>query len=116
MTTTLLATDASNRALRSLLQGLAIDVAVGVALALTAYFATRNNWGDMEWALLGFSVAKSAVQAVCAYIMRRWLDPSRIPTPLPPAPVAPPAQVVTQPGNGTAAGSGTNVTVHPPGE
>lgn len=79
-----LVADAQNRAWRTLLQGLAIDVAVGVALAVTAFLATANDWGDMEWALLGFSVAKSAAQAIAAYVMRRWLDPSRFPTPLPP--------------------------------
>lgn len=82
--------DARNRGWRTLLQGVALDVLVGVALAVSTYFATANDWGDLEWAVLGFSVGKSAVQAGTAYVMRKWLDPSSFPTPLPPAPTPPP--------------------------
>lgn len=86
-----LSQDAGNRALRSFLTGLAIDVAVGVALVLGAYFAKANAWGDLEWAILSFSVAKSFVQSACAFVLRRFLDPSSFPTPLPPTPQPPPA-------------------------
>lgn len=90
--TTRLTHDANNRAVRTFIVGLAIDVAVGVALVLTTYFAERNSWGEIEWTILGFSVAKSVVQAVGAFVLRRFVDASRIPTPLPPAPVPPPAE------------------------
>lgn len=82
--------DARNRALRAFIQGLSIDVAVGLALVLATYFANANSWGEIEWTVLGFSLAKSVVQAIAAFVMRRFVDTSRIPTPLPPAPVPPP--------------------------
>lgn len=78
-------TDATNRALRSVIQGLAIDVGVGIVLAIGVAFASAGGWGDMQWIILSFSVAKSAVQAVVAYVMRCFVDQSAIPTPLPPA-------------------------------
>lgn len=90
MATKLLKKDASNRSVRTFLQGLAIDIAVGIALVLATFFVDKNSWGDIEWAILTFSLAKSAVQALAAYIMRLWLDPSRVPTPLPPDPVPEP--------------------------
>ena len=83
--------DASNRGFRTFVQGLGIDVAVGVALVISTFFIGANDWGDVEWIVLSFSVFKSVVQACAAYVMRRWLDPSRVPTPLPPDPVPEPA-------------------------
>jgi hypothetical protein len=76
--------DAQNRSLRTFLQGLGIDIAVGVALVLVTLVGGWNSWGDVQWAILTFSLAKSVVQAVAAYIMRMWLDKSSIPTPTPP--------------------------------
>lgn len=76
--------DSRNRAVRSFVQGLAIDVAVGLALVLATFFVDKNSWGEIEWAILSFSLAKSAVQAVAAFVMRQWLDGSRVPTPEPP--------------------------------
>lgn len=90
----LLRTDATNRGWRSFLQGLGIDVVVAVALVLSTFWVGVNGWGDIQWAILSFSVVKSIVQAIAAYVMRLWLDPSRIPTPLPPDPVAEPADDV----------------------
>lgn len=86
MATNALRGDAKNRALRTFLTGLAVDVAVGIALVLTSLLAKANGWGDLEWALLSFSVAKSVVQSACSYVLRRFLDPSAFPTPLPPEP------------------------------
>ena len=84
--------DATNRSVRSFLTGLAIDVAVGVALVLLTYFNKANAWGDIEWAILGFSLFKSVIQAVGAFVLRMWVDSSKLPTPLPPDPVPEPAE------------------------
>lgn len=89
----LLKADAKNRSLRSLLAGLAIDVGVGVALAIGTAVSGADEWGDLQWKILGFSVAKSAVQAGVAFVMRRFLDASSIvPTPLPPNPPGEPSE------------------------
>lgn len=84
--------DASNRSIRTFLQGIGIDIAVAIALVLGTTIVGWENWGDVQWAVLSFTVAKSVVQAVAAYVMRLWLDPSRLPTPLPPDPVPEPAE------------------------
>lgn len=96
--TDLLTKDAKNRSVRTFFTGLGIDVLVGVVLVLVAFFGTANGWGDLEWAILGFSVLKSVVQAGGAFVLRRFLDPSGFPTPLPPAPVPQPADVDFGPG------------------
>jgi hypothetical protein len=77
--------DAKNRSVRTFATGLAIDVGVGVTLVLLTYFKDANAWGDIEWTILGFSVFKSFIQAAGAFVLRRFLDPSEFPTPLPPA-------------------------------
>lgn len=87
-----LSVDARNRGVRSLLVGLALDVAVGVALVLSAFVLDLTSWGQVQWTVLSFSLAKSVVQAVCAFVLRRFLDPSRVPTPLPPTPQPEPAE------------------------
>lgn len=79
-----LAADSRNRAIRSFVQGLGIDVAVGLALVLATFFVDKNSWGEIEWTILSFSLAKSGIQAVAAYVMRQYLDGSRVPTPEPP--------------------------------
>lgn len=89
--TAALTADAKNRMLRSVMQGLTIDVVVAVVLAVGSAFATSNGWSDFQWALLSYSVVKSVVQAVVAFVMRRFIDTSKVPTPLPPADDAMPA-------------------------
>ncbi len=82
-----LVTDAQNRALRTFLQGIAVDVLVGVSLAVHTLLTSSDLF---SWGLLGALVAKSAGVAAASYVMRRFLDPSGLPTPLPPAPVPAP--------------------------
>lgn len=86
----LLNTDAKNRALRTFLVGIATDVAVAVALVLVNTFAKANGWGDFDWSILGFSLAKTGVTTAGSYVLRRFLDTSSLPTPLPPSPVPEP--------------------------
>ena len=75
--------DASNRALRTFLQGLGIDV--GVAVAALLLVVTRDGEAWQGWAVVGASLARTVVQSAAAYVMRRYLDASVVPTPLPPA-------------------------------
>ena len=84
--------DAVNRFVRSLWQGLGIDMAVAIVLAFGTYFLSADGWGSVEWAVISFSVAKSVVQAIVSYVMRKYVDTSTrlqnsgVPTPpLPPA-------------------------------
>lgn len=66
--------DARNRALRTFLQGLAIDVLVAVATLLITVFATASSWGELQWAVIGFSLLKTVLMAIASFIMRRFLD------------------------------------------
>ena len=86
-----LTADARNRALRTLLVNLTTDVAVALALVLVAAFSRANGFGDLEWALLGFTLAKTAVVTAGSFVLRRFVDASGIPTPLPPTDPGPPA-------------------------
>lgn len=66
--------DASNRALRTLMQGLIIDVAVAVCLVLAPAF-TSIEWTSAYWAALGLSLARTALQSVVSYIARMVVPP-----------------------------------------
>lgn len=74
--------DARNRAWRTIIQGLAIDV--GVAVALVVYDGVQSESPDYR--LLGLSVVRTGLQASASFVMRRFVDASRVPTPLPPNP------------------------------
>lgn len=80
---TLLAADARNRALRVFLAGLAIDLAVAVALLVQDVASSTT---EPDWRVLGGSLLRTVAQTTAAYVLRRFLDPSRLPTPLPPDP------------------------------
>lgn len=67
---------ARKRGWQTLAQSLGIDVAVGVALAVATLVGPWESWGDVQWAILGFAVAKSIVQAVVAWTIRRFRDNS----------------------------------------
>lgn len=62
--------DARNRAFRTLIQGLAFDVAAALCIVLYTAFSAAQGWGDLEWALLGFTVAKTFVVSGLSYLMR----------------------------------------------
>jgi hypothetical protein len=79
--------DARNRAFRTLLQGLAFDVGAALAIVLYTAFVAAEGWGDIQWALLGFTLAKTFTVSALSYLMRtvfRTVAP-------PPAPVQPPS-------------------------
>lgn len=77
--------DARNRALRTFLQGLAADLVAALILLLLPIVTAATGWGDFEWQVLGFLVAKTGVVTLFSYVMRTWLDRSALPTPLPPS-------------------------------
>jgi hypothetical protein len=79
-----LATDSRNRAYRTLLQGLATDVAAALILLLLPVVTNANGWGDFEWRVLGFLVCKTVSVTILSYVMRQYLDRSAFPTPAPP--------------------------------
>jgi hypothetical protein len=66
--------DARNRALRTFLQGLAIDVAVSVCVVLITVFATASSWGELQWVAIGFTLGKTVLMTIAAYVMRRFVD------------------------------------------
>jgi ABC-type proline/glycine betaine transport system permease subunit len=80
----LLVQDAGNRALRTFLQGLAYVILLAVGLVLYNAFVAADGWGSFDWHQLAFSAIQAGVTAGFAYVMRKNLDPSNIPTPLPP--------------------------------
>lgn len=88
MTPTTLNQDARNRALRTFLQGLAIDLAVAVAALVLANVDKITDEQGLR--LFAIGLAKTVVTTIASYVMRRFLDASSIPTPLPPAPVPAP--------------------------
>lgn len=88
----LLRLDAHNRAWRTTIQGLALDVLIAVALVV--YDLTGST--EPDYRLLPALVAKTALHSAASYVMRAKLDPSRVPTPLPPSPVAAPADEVIE--------------------
>ena len=83
-----LAQDATNRAVRSFVQGLAIDLAVAVAALV---LANADSITDRQGLVLfSIALAKTCAQTVASFVMRRFADASPVPTPLPPAPVPAP--------------------------
>ena len=69
--------DAKDRAWRTLLQGLAIDVAVTLVLFL--YTATASiEWTKAYWTLLGLSLAKTVIQTAVSSLMRRLVPPKNL--------------------------------------
>ena len=95
----LLIIDAKNRALRTFLQSLAVDVLVAVCLVLYNVFSNSTNWDSLDWKIIGFSLAKTVVVSITSFIMRRFLDQSSMPTPLPPAPQPSPSDPTPGDGN-----------------
>lgn len=71
-----LVSDGRNRAVRTFLQGLAIDVTTALAFLLLPIVMDATSWGDLQWTVLGFLVVKTVAQSVLAYVMRvKWNRP-----------------------------------------
>lgn len=76
--------DAENKAWRTFLQGIGIDIGIAVAL-LVAQIVAAPLTAWQGWLAIGIALARTILGAAAAYVMRRFLDPSSLPTPLPPA-------------------------------
>lgn len=87
-----LSLDARNRALRTLMVNLAIDVFTAVGMALTEVLNTSGN--DVDWRLMAALVLKTAVATAGSFVLRRFGDPSSVWTPLPPAPQPAPSDPI----------------------
>lgn len=68
--------DATERSIRSLLQGLAVDVFVAAILVLGTMIGNLE-WTPTYWKLLGATLAKSVIQAAVSYLMRFYVTPKR---------------------------------------
>lgn len=66
--------DAKDRAWRTFLQGMGIDVAIAVTLVLMLAF-TDIKWTAEYWAALGLSVGRTLLQTCVAYVMRVFVGP-----------------------------------------
>ena len=75
--------DARNRALRTFVQGLAVDVLVALALVVTTVLGSAQGWEDLGCASVGFLVAKTVAVTAASYVRRRFRDGSGVPTPGP---------------------------------
>ncbi|MDO5500902.1 MAG: hypothetical protein Q4F67_14600 [Propionibacteriaceae bacterium] len=88
-----LARDARNRALRTLIQSLAADVGIAVLIAVSTWWSAGPDLSTRAaWVGAAVLVVKTAVTTALSYLMRRYVDGSSVPTPLPPDPVPPPSE------------------------
>lgn len=62
---------AKNRAWRTLVQGLSFDVGAAAVLVLYTAISKANGWGDLQWAIIGFTLFKSVAVSMFSYLMRR---------------------------------------------
>lgn len=67
-------TDAKDRAWRTFIQGLGIDVGVAVVLVLAVAF-TKIEWTPAYWQGLGLSLGRTILQTGVAYLMRVFVKP-----------------------------------------
>lgn len=85
-----LAADAKNRTLRTVIQGGAAVVTIALIGAVLDWLAS----GELTYRTLGVSAGTAALTALYSYLHRTVLDPSPIPSALPPSdPGEPDAEV-----------------------
>lgn len=71
------AADARNRAWRTFLQGLLVDIILAVTLALSlAASAPDFAWSRAYWLGVGLALAKTLLTTITAYIMRKVAPPA----------------------------------------
>ncbi len=69
------AQDAKNRAFRTLLQSLLVDVGAAVVLAITPLLS-GVEWSKGYWIAVGLLAARSAVTALVSWVARRVVPPA----------------------------------------
>ena len=79
-----LVADAKNRALRTFLQGLAIDLATALAALVLVWLPDADLSSRDAWLVLATGAARTVLGSIASYVMRLKLD-ATLPTPLPPA-------------------------------
>lgn len=84
-----LTADAVNRTVRTVLQALLVEVGFVVVPELIRALEDKATVWDVD---LAVSIGRVAAISALSFVMRRWLDPSRFPTPLPPADPGIPAE------------------------
>lgn len=67
---------AAERGTRTLIQGLAWDVVIAIAVVLLAWLPDANLTAAEAWLALGVAVAKSVLTAAASYVMRIKRAPS----------------------------------------
>jgi len=67
---------ATERGRRTLIQGLAIDLGVAVAVVLLAWLPDANLTSGEAWLAVGVAVAKSVLTALASYVMRLKVAPA----------------------------------------
>jgi hypothetical protein len=72
--------DALNRAVRTIIQFIVIDVVLIVVPQITNAI---DNEDDIEWDRLGLSAIRVALGGVLAYVMRLKVPPQETPPPVP---------------------------------
>lgn len=68
--------DARNRAVRTFLQGLGLDVAVAVVVVLASFILVDVQWTATYWLALGLALSKTVVQSIVAYFVRKLVPPA----------------------------------------
>ena len=70
MATKAVKVSARNRAFRVLIQGLAFDVAAALVIYGYTVLTAATAWGDLEWAIISFSLTKTVGVSCLSYLMR----------------------------------------------
>lgn len=68
--------DAAQRAFRTLVQGLAFDVAAALSVAAAAAIAPGISWTREYWAAFGLALGKSAIVSIVSYFARKFVPPA----------------------------------------
>ena len=68
---------ATERGRRTLWQGLALDLAIAVAVTLLAWLPDADVASSTAWLILGTALVKSVLTALASYVMRLKVQPAK---------------------------------------